>query len=114
MSRKRAYVAGPISLGDLQDNVDRARQAGIQLMKLGFAPLVPHLSVFMGGNTMEVLPCGTEHSDWIGIDLPWVEVADAVLRLAGESRGADMEEAHAREKGIPVFYSIPDLVAHFA
>jgi hypothetical protein len=39
---------------------------------------------------------------------------DAVLRLPGASRGADMDVAHARELGLPVFTSldqIPTLTA---
>lgn len=31
---------------------------------------------------------------------------DAVLRIPGSSRGADMDVAHARELGLPVFTSI--------
>ena len=46
--------------------------------------------------------------------MPWVAVADAVLRLPGLSKGADMETALARNKGVPVFYSIEDVVRHFA
>ena len=47
------------------------------------------------------------------IELPWVSVADAVLRLPGESLGADLEVARAEEAGIPVFRSIADLADHF-
>ena len=34
---------------------------------------------------------------------------DAVLRIPGASRGADMDVAHARELGLPVFTSIEDI-----
>jgi hypothetical protein len=34
---------------------------------------------------------------------------DAVLRLAGESRGADQDVAIARDRGIPVYYSLDEI-----
>jgi hypothetical protein len=34
-----------------------------------------------------------------------------VLRLPGESRGADQDVAIARERGIPVWYAIEDIPA---
>lgn len=41
-------------------------------------------------------------------------VAEGVLRLPGESLGADLEVARAEEQGVPVFKSIADLVDRFA
>jgi len=108
--RTRVYVAGPITKGDLATNIRKATETGIALMRVGYAPLVPHLTCYMAGNTPEVLPAGTVHEDWYGIDLPWVAVSQAVLRLPGESRGADLEEEQARLFGVPVFYSISDLL----
>jgi hypothetical protein len=35
--------------------------------------------------------------------------ADAVLRLSGESRGADQDVAIARERGLPVYHSLDEL-----
>jgi hypothetical protein len=121
--RKRVYIAGPITKGDLCHNVDQATAAFVALAKAGFAPLCPHWSVyskpafrFHGNVFCKATADGNDkmsHADWIGADLPWVAVADAVLRLPGESTGADMETAHAREHGIPVFTSVAELVAHF-
>ena len=109
--RIRVYIAGPITKGDLQTNVNNARQTGMRLLKAGFAPMVPHLTCFMGGNTPEVLPNGTVHEDWYAADLPWVAVSDAVLRLPGESTGADLETGLALRLGIPVYYSADELIA---
>jgi hypothetical protein len=39
---------------------------------------------------------------------------DAVLRLPGESRGADQDVAIARERGLPVFHRLEDLLQHLA
>lgn len=109
--RLRVYVAGPISKGDLRENIKQARQAGDRLLKAGFAPYVPHLTCYWAGDTPEVLPSGTTHEDWMGLDLPWVAVADAVLRLPGESPGADQEVAFAKELGIPVYMDVEELIA---
>ena len=49
----------------------------------------------------------------MAIELPWVAVADALLRLPGESVGADIEVGEARRLGIPVFAAIADLAGHF-
>lgn len=106
--RKRVYVAGPISKGDLQHNLNQAREAGLALLKAGYAPWVPHLTAYFAGDTPEALPSGTTCAEWYGVDLPWVAVSEAVLRLPGESVGADLEVQCARENGIPVFYSLEE------
>lgn len=108
--RTRVYVAGPISKGDLRANLTQAREAGQKLLKAGYAPMVPHLTCYWAGDTPEVLPDGTTHEDWMGLDLPWVAVADAVLRLPGESTGADREVALANSLGIPVYSRLDDLL----
>lgn len=38
-----------------------------------------------------------------------IERCDAVLRLPGDSRGADMDVARARELGLPVVYDVNEL-----
>lgn len=117
--RKRVYVAGPITKGNLARNIDRATLAFRELAKAGYAPFCPHWSVYCkettildGGVWCEATVSGgydMVHEDWLNIDLAWVSVADAVLRLPGESKGADREVAHAQSLGIPVYYSIVQL-----
>lgn len=121
--RPRIYVAGPISKGDLRANVVQAHGAGIALLKAGFAPMVPHGSCFWGNLRLslaagmafvpEASHSGIGHAEWLDVDLAWVAVCDGVLRLPGESVGADLEVAFAREQGIPVFTSIDDLIANW-
>jgi hypothetical protein len=38
-----------------------------------------------------------------------LERCDAVLRIPGESKGADQDVAIARQRGLPVFYKIEDV-----
>ena len=39
------------------------------------------------------------------MDLAWIERCDALLRMPGESSGADREVEHARAHSVPVFHS---------
>jgi hypothetical protein len=52
---------------------------------------------------------GADHSAWLVVDLAWVEVAQAVLRLPGESTGADMEVRLANTVGIPIFSTVEQI-----
>lgn len=122
MKRLMIYIAGPISKGDLAHNINQATDAFKELALLGFAPLCPQWSCFSTGALRAATSgavyamgtvggCGLAHQHWIDIDLEFVGRSDAVLRLPGESTGADIEVRHATAKGIPVFTSIKELVA---
>lgn len=115
--RLRVYVAGPISKGDTVENVWNGIRVGRQLLKLGFAPYVPHLDAYMtlnasanfGGTEEEVSDQWRMLLEW---DLEWVLASEAVLRLPGESKGADLECMRAEAHGIPVFHNIAPLVTY--
>ena len=98
----RVYVAGPMTQGDQIGNVRRAIDVAARLADAGLAPFVPHLSYLWE------LVAPRTHAEWIDIDLAWVDAADAVLRLSGPSKGADLEEVHANEVGVPVFKGASD------
>jgi len=102
--RTRVYVSGPITIGDPEENMQAGIAAGQELLEAGYAPLVPHLSV-QWAKTHD-----NAWEEWIDMDLAWVALADAVLRIPGESRGAEVEVAHAETLGIPVFYSLDALL----
>jgi hypothetical protein len=129
MYKPRVYIAGPISKGDLVHNVKQSDDAFAKLVRAGFAPFNPMWSVFAGSVYRDVLEpdygktvrgiattisgLDLTHEQWYGADLPWVEVAHAVLRLPGESRGADAEVQHAIENFILVFYDVDELIRTF-
>lgn len=104
MRKITVYVAGPYSKPDPCINTRDAIMAGEELLNRGFAPFVPHLTHFW--HTM--FPHNYE--TWLDLDRQWLKLSDAVLRLPGESKGADKEIADAKEWGIPVFYSINELI----
>lgn len=116
VKKKLVYVAGPISKGDRLDNIMRAHDAGIVLLKAGLAVIVPHGSCFWGNKmqdeafVLEPFPANTTYADWMGCDLEIVRRCDAVLRLRGESVGADMEVEEATKNGIPVFVDTDELI----
>lgn len=109
----RIYIAGPITNGDLEHNVRQATEAFVTLAKAGFSPWCPHWSVYSGPDwpaMPSILGCGISHAEWLTVDLAWITVADAVLRLPGKSTGADFEVAHAVKHGVPVYYDINDIL----
>jgi len=75
-----------------------------RLIHLGFAPFVPHLYHFLH------LMAPHDYEVWMAVGLAWLRTCDAVLRLPGESPGADREVEVARILEIPVFYSVEELV----
>lgn len=104
--RLRVYVAGPISKGDVWENVITGIRWGRTMLRDGLAPYVPHLDAYL---TLEPgqAPPEDGHSTWNALlewDLEWVSVSDAIFRIAGESRGADLECNVATKLGIPVYH----------
>jgi len=69
-------------------------------------PFVPHLCV-----VWQMMSPHHEYEYWLPMDLAWIDRCDAVLRLPGESKGADAEEEYARATGKPVFRSVGELAA---
>lgn len=116
----RTYIAGPIRKGNLADNIKRACDVGRAFAKLGYAIMVPHLSCYFDEPTgdydthmVQYLNDGARvpqaenslnASEWLAIDLAWIEASDILIRINGESEGADAEVKHAEMLGIPVFY----------
>jgi hypothetical protein len=101
------YVAGPISKGDQRENLLKGIEAALHLVGAGYSVYSPHaLSSF------EQPPAvgSPAYENLLANDFSWVEVCDALLRLEGESAGADREIAFARAHGIPVYDSVHDLL----
>lgn len=109
--RRLVYISGPISDGGRATgpqrlrNVDGAIDYAVDLIERGFGIICPQLTEFIERRSGRHF----DHSVWMEIDLPIIERCDAVLRLPGESKGSDIEVAHAREIGIPVVYSVAEL-----
>ena len=103
--RTKVYLSGPITLGDRDHNFRQACDAHRRLMEARFAVMNPILTMLIPG-------CwDIPHDEWIAADLPWVAAADVLLRLPGESTGADEECEFAAIVDVPVYTDIEQLIA---
>ncbi len=100
--RTRVYVAGPYTKGDVAVNVREAVRVSDELLRLGYAPYCPHLTHFWH----MLFP--SEYQTWLDLDNEWVTCCDTLLRIPGESSGADKEVALAESLGLPVFFSVKE------
>ena len=98
------YIAAPYTNGDVGQNIKRVIDCADDLSKLGHTPFIPHLAHFW--NIISPKPV----EFWCEYDLVWLDLCDALLRLPGESVGADNEVWAAKAKCIPVYYSIKGLM----
>lgn len=96
------YISGPITLGDREDNIKRALNAGEKVWALGFAPYIPQLSYYYN----DVYPHTWE--EWLELDETIIKSCCAVIRIPGESKGADREVEFAIQEMIPVFFNHTD------
>lgn len=102
---KTVYIASPYTKGDIAVNVKEQIDCADELINLGFAPFVPLYSHF------QHMHHPRPYEDWTRLDNEWVLRCDCLLRLEGESSGADSEVELAVKNNIPVFYSIGELTA---
>lgn len=103
MTPLKIYVSGPYTLGDRTENVRNAMMAGKQLMSRGHHPYIPHLSFFFD------LMWPHEWDRWMELDLAFLKTCDALIRLPGESKGADREVEFAHDNIIVVFNHIDEV-----
>lgn len=110
-------VAGPYRSGTGDDpekmrgNLRRLEEAALPLFRAGHVPLI--------GEWLALPLMQVAGSKSVG-DAVYEEIAypvahrllprcDAVLRLPGDSKGADQDVAIARERGLKVFFRIEDV-----
>ena len=103
----KVYVAGPYTGGDQVVNVRNAVLVSNHLFNLGFAPYCPHLNAHWHA----IAP--RPYEDWMTLDLEYLGVCDVLLRMEGESPGADREVRAMLDLGRPVCYSISELCELF-
>jgi len=103
MDNVRVYLAGPYSVGNKEANVVTALIYAETLIKKGFCPYIPHLSHYWD------LEYPHDYKFWLEYDEHWLAVCDCVLRIPGESVGADREMKFAINRGIPVCLDIESL-----
>lgn len=98
------YLAGPYSHPDPVANTHAVVMVAEEIMREGkMIPLIPHLSMLWHA----IVPHEVEF--WYEYDLHLLARCDAVLRIPGESTGADREMDEAWRLGLPVFRGLDDL-----
>ena len=102
----KVFVAGPYTEGDIVINVRNAIDVGQCLLGAGHVPFVPHLYHFW-----HLLFPGP-YTQWTRLSLEWLDVCDVLIRLPGDSPGADVEELHAAKRNILIFHSLAEFFRH--
>ena len=100
----KVYIAGPYTKGDIAVNVKTMMDIANALIEKGFAPFVPLYSHF------QHMAHPQPYEVWTTLDLEWVKCCDCLLRIPGESKGADAEVEYAKSLGIPVYYDVEDII----
>lgn len=95
------YVAAPYTRPDPVENTNRLIRAVNRIADDGVVtPFAPHLTLLW--HLVEPRPL----EFWYAYDLAVLKRCDAVLRLPGDSTGADREVAFAESRSIPVFLEV--------
>ncbi|HET9887995.1 MAG TPA: hypothetical protein VFR10_10825 [bacterium] len=100
------YTSGARSDADRERNLQAMNQIAYDVFRRGHVPVIgvnlalPIISA-AGSNTLEDL--------MMPLSLALADRCDAVLRIGGESRGADQEVERVRQRGCPVYHSIDEL-----
>ena len=99
----KIFISGPYSQGDVAQNVKKAMDLAGQLIDMGHSPFCPHLFHFLHINSPK------EYSTWLNTDIEFLSVCDAMIRIQGDSKGADVEEAFAKDNNIPIYHNISEI-----
>lgn len=93
------YLAGPYSQPEPVENLHKVCKLATQLVDMGHLVFIPHLSAIW--QAVEPRP----YDWWLDLCLGYVRQCSLVVRLPGESPGADKEVEEAQRYGIPVIYA---------
>jgi hypothetical protein len=108
------YVAGPLTCGDVNENLRIAMDMGTTLLNEGYDVIIPHLNMFLqrfweeNGYSEGVEWGYDEFMDW---DYALLKRCDILYRIPGESPGSDMEVAFSKGQGKPIVHSLRELEA---
>jgi hypothetical protein len=98
------YVSGPLA-GHMPTNIRNALETAYMLRTSGYSVIVPHEKALL----MEAL-YPMSYLEALRYNFQCLLACDAVYRISGESRGADLEVRFAESRGIPVFSQLIDLM----
>lgn len=96
------YIAAPYT-SNPEENTKKVLRVADKVLEKGYIPFIPHLNHYWH------LISAKPYDEWLRIDREWLTRCDMVLRLEGESKGADGEVKIAKCLGIPVYFKEEDL-----
>jgi len=114
--RLMIYVAGPISPRgvDVHEaptvmyrNVQAAIQVGIEILRKGHNPYIPHLCYWVNLE-MEAPYPETYPYIWYDLDYDWLRHCHALFYM-GKSFGADKERKFAEDHGLRIFTNLDEI-----
>lgn len=98
----RLYVSGPYRAATIEQrdrNIAYADEVARQLLLWGHSPFCPHTMTKDWENDPNLVV-----DDFLRCDCDWVAASDGIVRLPGDSKGADIEVQCAADNGKPVYY----------
>jgi hypothetical protein len=98
--RPLVYIAGPYSQGDQVVNTRAACEAGDRVWDAGYMPIVPHTSLAWH------LASPKPAAHWYEYDLHLLRLCQHLIRLPGDSWGADRECVQAIKWGIKCYLGV--------
>ena len=108
----RVYVAGPYrgdgKQGTVEKNIYQARIAATKLARSGLFPITPHLNTALFDFEDGLIDVSPDF--WLDNYKDLVLDCDAVLVLPGESSGTRAEVEAAQRFGIPVYFTLNELL----
>lgn len=106
---KRIYIAGKLNDQAVYyiQNLHKMIKEADAVRRAGFSVFIPCLDLLSG-----IFAGDYEYKTYFDNNISWVDVSDAVYVCPGyeSSQGTLKEIARARQLGIPVYYSIEDLI----
>lgn len=108
MRRAVIYLACPMTIGGFDFNTRKCLEIADRLMVKGYCPIPPVLSFLWGVYSPK------SHEDWLQHDFSLIRVSDGVLRIKGDSEGADREMDFAVRHDVPVFLSEYELYSEMS
>jgi len=102
---KLVYIAGPYTEGVWEYNLRNVIDTAEAVYNAGHVPFIPHTMT-----TLWALLHPKQKESWLEIDLRILEECDTLIRLDGESEGAEVEVDFAQENGIDVYEGVNEFL----
>lgn len=100
---RTVYIAGPYTSAPHANTQDAIIAAEV-LAEHGYIPFIPHLYHFWHDMFEH------DYEFWMEQGSEFLSKCDCLVRLPGDSSGADREVAQALKEGKPVYYGIEDFI----